>query len=151
MHQIYTAHLIEFHLELLEWGTRGAQVVQHLAHHIKVGCLLRLLGPGDGLIIQVSKSVMTILWPALLLGRILKHLRVQGYALSAVQTLIVACEIAWKPCHGSALSQSKACMAEHSMLIGKGLDRSTCLVGSCQGILLSKLMKILLSLGKDAL
>ena len=80
-----TAHLIKFHLKLFEWGTRGAQVIQHLAHHIKVRCLLRLLRPRDGLIVQVSKRIMTILWPALLLGSILERLQMIAYAFSAAQ------------------------------------------------------------------
>jgi len=78
-----SSHLIELHLQLLERGPRRPEIVQNLAHDVKV-CLFRLLRPLNRLIVQVCKGLMTVLLPSLLLYPLLLQLQMQGYLLRAV-------------------------------------------------------------------
>lgn len=75
-------HLIELHLQLFERGPRRPEIIQNLAHDVKV-CLFWLLRPLNRLIVQVCKGLMTVLLPSLLLHPLLLQLQMQGYLLRA--------------------------------------------------------------------
>jgi len=78
-----SSHLIELHLQLLERGPRRPEIVQNLAHDVKV-CLFWLLRPLNRLIVQVCKGLMTVLLPSLLPHFLLLKLQTQEYLLRAV-------------------------------------------------------------------